>query len=399
MRRIGNLFCRLDMDLLRKAADRACSTRDDPAEVGEFLSRRDELLEGLHRRIWDGTYSSSQYRTFTITENGKERLVADLPLYPDRILHHAVCMVCEAGFNSKLIGQTYASIPGRGHHMAVRRVYSYLRADPRLRYALVFDVRHFFQSIDKGRMKEKLAGVCKDARFLDLLCRLVDGYPLPGIPLGDRYSPMFANLYLSRMDHLLKERLHVHCYVRFMDDVCVLGYSKPWLRRILGAVRDCLAEEGLELKGNWQIFPVDSRGIQYLGYRIYTDHVLLRKPVKARMKRAAARVARHLEAGRGMSEGDAGTVASYRGVLRWCDGRNLERKVFGFLEEGRGGRLDGPPTGEKDWENPADSAFCGNGLDAPPAGDAGARLADEGVHRERRSFDADPPARPDRTGA
>ena len=55
---------------------------------------------------------------FKMNERGTERLVADLPLYPDRILHWAICLAAEDDLNRKLIAQTYASIPGRGYHQA-----------------------------------------------------------------------------------------------------------------------------------------------------------------------------------------------------------------------------------------------------------------------------------------
>lgn len=39
------------------------------------------------------------------------------------------------------------------------------------------------------------------------------------------------------------------------------------------------------LKPNYQIFPVDDRGIDFVGYRFYHTHVLLRKSIKIRLFR------------------------------------------------------------------------------------------------------------------
>lgn len=41
----------------------------------------------------------------------------------------------------------------------------------------------------------------------------------------------------------------------------------------------------LELKPNYQIFPVDSRGIDFVGYRFYHSHTLLRKSIKVKINR------------------------------------------------------------------------------------------------------------------
>jgi len=76
----------------------------------------------------------------------------------------------------------------------------------------------------------------------------------------------------------------------------------------------------LELKDNWQVFPVDARGIDFLGYRSYRDRTMLRKSTAKRMKRRMREISE-----RGLWDEHArSTVASYRGWLQWCDGRGLD---------------------------------------------------------------------------
>jgi hypothetical protein len=326
VKRISEVYdAAVSMDNLRSATRIACRNRKNKREVAEFKKDGGALLERLRESILDGTYRSSEYKMLVKNENGKERYVADLPLYPDRIWHQAICNVLEGPLNSKLIDQTYAAIPGTGQHHAVRKMSEYLRNNPRLRYALVIDIRKFFQSIDREILKRKLAEAVKDCRMLEVLYGLIDDYPYQGIALGTRFSPMFANLYLSEMDHALKERYHVHYMARFMDDIAILGFSKQWLRKILDAVRGMLAEIGLEIKANWQIFPVDSRGIPYLGYRIFSDHILLKKRTKKRMQKAVARLAMlQTDPDFLLDEHDLGTLNSYRGCLKWCSGKHLE---------------------------------------------------------------------------
>ena len=277
----------------------------------------------------NGNYSSSEYRTFTIKEKGKERFISDLPLYPDRILHWAICISCEERFNAKLIDQTYASIPGRGYHDAVRKVYGYIQSDPKIRYALVFDVHKFFQSLDRTILKDKMDKTFKDSRFLELMKQLIDEYPYSGIPIGNRYSPMLANLYLNEFDHTLKEKHHVHYYVRFMDDCCILGYSKEWLHKILKLITELLSELKLELKKNYQIFPIDSRGIHFLGYDIFSDHIRLRKETKQRMIHSLNSIkTQQSDKSYLLTEHDKGVLSSYKGVLKICNGKRLQEKYI-----------------------------------------------------------------------
>ena len=330
MKRIGGIFYRIaDMDNLRLAAKMACRSRKDRGEVTAFKKDAEGKLSALRESILDGSYVSSNYRMFVTNENGKDRLVADLPLYPDRILHWAICLVAEGPLNRKLIGQTYASIPGTGHHAAMLKVYSYIRKDPRVKYALSVDVSKFFASVDKGIMKSKLREVYKDCQFLRLMDGLIDDYELPGLPIGNRTSPMLANLYLSEIDHAMKERYHCHYYVRYMDDIVILGYSTKWLHRMKRILEGMLTDIGLEIKCNWQVYPIDSRGIPFLGYRIFSDHILLKKRTKRRMQRAAKRIAERLEdPDHVMDRHDLGTVHSYEGVLKWCNGKNLRKVTF-----------------------------------------------------------------------
>ena len=326
---------------LQKAAKMACRSRKNREEVAEFLEDSERRLLELQAAVMNGTYRSSEYRMFVVNEHGKERLVVDLPLYPDRILHWAICLVVETPLNRKLIDQTYASRPGVGYHRAVRELSEYMREDSRLKYALLVDIRHFFPSIDKSILK-KLRAVLKDVRLLELLDTIIDDYGLLGIPIGNRTSPMLANLYLSELDHALKERHHCHYYIRYMDDMVVLGYSKPWLHRIRKVMDGMLSDLGLEMKDNWQVFPIESRGVPFLGYRVFPDHVLIRKATKERMKKAAERISKEQAADSGyvMDLHDKGVVDSYRGALAWCDGKNLRKRYLDSVMKVNEERID-----------------------------------------------------------
>lgn len=335
MKRIGGIFDKLlERETMEKASKYACSTRKDKGEVAEFLGDKDALISKLIADVRNGTYVVPEYRTFILKERGKERFIADAPLYPSRILDWAICIVVEDYICSKLIGQTYASVPTRGYHGAVRQIYDYVRKDKRIRYALIFDVRKFFNSINRNILKRKLREVIKDQQFLELLDMLIDGYPYDGIPLGNRTSPMLANLYLSDLDHLLKEKYHVHYYVRFMDDCCILGYSKEWLKRILGIVEIELAGLKLSLKENCRIIPVEC-GIRMLGYVVYPDHILLMRKSKQRLIHAMRKIIRKQKNEKYLlSRHDSGVIASYHGVVSACNGRNLEKKwILPIIEE------------------------------------------------------------------
>lgn len=77
------------------------------------------------------------------------------------------------------------------------------------------------------------------------------------------------------------------------------------------------------MKNNWQVFPIDDRGIDFVGYRIFRDRILLRKSTKKRMKVACRRIQEDVDAGKNIDRHGQGTVWSYHGILKWCDSRGL----------------------------------------------------------------------------
>lgn len=333
MRRIRGLWQQItSMENLERAASKACSSRKDKKEVAEFLANKDELLRCLQNQLIYRKYEPSEFYLFEKVENGKKRLVSDQPLYPDRIAHWAVALVVEPEVDRRFIPQSHASRKGHGTHSAVANVRRYIDSDERIQYALKVDVKQFFPSIDKDVAKRVVSRVIKDPDVLWFIGLILDSYPLKGIPLGNRLSPMIANLILSyALDYPLKEQHHVHYYVRFMDDAIVLGYSKPWLHKIRKVMAAQLEEYGLTMKQNWQVFPIDDRGIDFVGYRIFRTKTLLRKSTKLRMRKASTRLQAKVDAGDSLDKHDQGTVWSYHGILMACDSRQLDRKTIAPL--------------------------------------------------------------------
>ena len=71
-----------------------------------------------------------------------------------------------------------------------------------------------------------------------------------------------------------------------MDDIVILNESKDTLHYYLDMMGLYLGSElKLEIKHNWQIFPVDSRGIDYVGFKQNHYGVLLRKSILLRFYR------------------------------------------------------------------------------------------------------------------
>ena len=102
-----------------------------------------------------------------------------------------------------------------------------------------------------------------------------------GIPIGNYTSQYFANFYLSKFIHWLKEVKHVKFVDVYMDDIIILHSDKTYLHQLhLDGEQYLKQEVKLDIKDNWQIYLVDVRGIDFVGYKFYHDHIALRKALK-----------------------------------------------------------------------------------------------------------------------
>lgn len=315
------------MPVLIQGAEDACEPRSGTLEELQFRQDQDNLLAKLQQDLMNHTVKLSPYHMYYKYERGKMRLIADLPLYPDRIIHCGIAIVVEDRLNRTLIHQTHASIKGHGTHTAMMDVRRHLYNDDRLCYCLSVDIDQCYASIPPERVKLTLREYIKDNEMLFLLDRIIDNYNATGytgIALGGRLSPLMANLYLSPLDHYLKERLHVHVMERYMDNYYIFGYSEKWLEHIRKEIVAYLAELGLHLNDGRSIYRVDSEhGVDMLGWIVFSDHVLVRKKTKEKMRKVFRAVDRKLDRCQDLDEHDISSIGSYVGSLKWFDSYNL----------------------------------------------------------------------------
>lgn len=321
---IKNLKAKIiDMTNLRSAASQCCSRRRDKAEVARFKDGWEANLVRVQKMLEDGTYETSKYRYFERWEHGKLRKIADLPLYPDRIIHQAFAQILALELDSKLIPQTHASRKGHGTHSALKYACRCIRKHPKIRYGMSIDAVKCYESIDKGKLKSVMARMVGDKWTLNYLYKFIDDYELKGISIGDSLSPLFCNCYFNEIDHYMYEMKRCHAYVAYADNRFIFGNSRKWLLKMKGEIERKFSDYGLTIHTNWHIADLTKEGLDFLGYRIFKDHVMLRKSTKERFIRAMKRMMRKLESGLSLDKHDIGSLNSYKGVLRWCRSKNL----------------------------------------------------------------------------
>lgn len=298
------------------------TVRKQCREGKELLAHREEVIANLQREIADGTFTVTEYRERDIYEYGKHRRLQIVAM-ERRIGCNAIMNVVDKHLHARYIRTTGASIKKRGTHdmmLQVSRVLKVLKDNPRIRYAYQYDIRHFYDNVVHKVAKDAFAHVFKDKILLKILGSLIDMLET-GISFGLRISQATGNLILSiHLNHHLKDEMGVKHFFRYCDDGLVLAETKAELWLIRDAIHEMLEAIGLEIKPNERVFPV-SEGIDFVGYKIYPDHVLLRKRIKkkfaAKIKKIKSRKRRHE------------LIASFYGMTKHADCANLNNKLIG----------------------------------------------------------------------
>lgn len=189
-------------------------------------------------------------------------------------------------------------------------------------YCLKLDIRKFYPSIDHEILYSIIQKKIKDKWLLTLLKGIIDS--AEGVPIGNYLSQFFANLYLTYFDHWIKEEVKCKYYYRYADDIVILDNNKSKLRNILIAIKFYFHNIlKLQLKPNYQIFPTEKHGIDFVGYIFRHKHILLRKSIKTKMLRLV-----NLYLNKKITKSTfESRMTSYRGWLKFCNSKHISNII------------------------------------------------------------------------
>lgn len=270
--------------------------------------------EEIRKMLVNKTFTTSEYDMFIKNDRGKEREIYKLPYYPDRIIQHAIMQVLEPIWKSTLIADTYQSIKGRGVHKVLPKVVKAVQQD-NIEYCLKMDVQKFYPSINKDIMKKVVRRKIKCKDTLWLLDNIINS-SVNGLPIGNYISQYLGNLYLSELDHKVKEEIGVKYYYRYCDDIIVLAQSKKELHSIRSYVNLELQNVKLVLKQDYRVYPT-IQGVDVLGYIVSKSKVKVRSNVKQNM----------------ILNYSKRNTSSYDGILKHCDCNRLKNKLKRKLDD------------------------------------------------------------------
>lgn len=180
-------------------------------------------------------------------------------------------------------------------------------------------------------MLKFLSAQIKDKDILWLLGEIIvsfQGGLGKGLPLGNITSQTFANIYLHPLDLFIKNQLCFNRYLRYNDDFIILGGCRKILEeplgRILNFTRRYLA---LEVPREKIVFRKLQWGIDFCGYIVLPNAILLRQKTKKRMLKNIAKCAEQRRQEIISCNDFRRVVGSYFGLLKHCDCYNIKEKI------------------------------------------------------------------------
>lgn len=328
MKRIGNLYNEIiNIKNLKLADENARKGKLKSYGVRKHDENREANIISLYKQLKNKTYKTSNYNIFKIYEP-KEREIYQLPYFPDRIVHHAIMNILEPIWKTIFTFDTFSCIKKRGIHGCMQKVKKSLRDDKNTKYCLKMDIKKYYPSVDNNILKNIIRKKIKCKDTLDILDEIIDS--AKGIPIGNYLSQYFANVYLTYFDHYLKEEMKVKYYFRYADDMVIFSNNKKDLREILINIQNYLKENlNLELKSNYQIFPTDIRGVDFVGYVFRTTHIFIRKSIKKNFARKVAKLYKKNISIKQFKN----KIASWLGWCKYANCKKLVKKLYNIYDK------------------------------------------------------------------
>lgn len=248
-----------------------------------FEQDLEENVLALHEELTAGTYRPGRSMAFLV-ERPKQREIfaAD---FRDRVVHHILVGHLEPEWEKRLTAHEPDPIV-----LWLIRVILFHESTCNCRFR---DARRSdFDRLPSHKTLFKARSSC-------------------GLPIGNLTSQFFANVYLDALDQFVKHRLRIKYYLRYCDDMVILSKDKKELEQWEEKIKIFLAHRlRLQLNERRKLRPI-SDGIDFLGYIVRPDYLLVRRRVVVALRE---RLARTDEALRGLG------MAAYHGgreVFPW----------------------------------------------------------------------------------
>lgn len=244
----------------------------DNVTCEQFDHRMKEELRQLNIELAEHRYKALPVKKVILYKGEKAREIA-LYSMRDKVVQQSLAYELNRIYDNRFSEQTYAYRNNKSALNAVNVIDEQIRSS-KYTYIMKADIVHFFDTIHWETLRNILCQTIKEEDVLFLIeensksTMLEDTGELiekrQGIYQGSAISPILSNIYLMDFDNWLAQE-NVF-YVRYADDMLLLGNSKEELLSLLKAMKLKLQMLGLKVNESKTSCVSLEEGINFLGY-------------------------------------------------------------------------------------------------------------------------------------
>lgn len=263
-----------DFGNLLKAANACGNGVRWKASVQAFEITKLRQVAKLKKELEGGTYRSKGFHEFTINERGKTRRIQSVHI-SERCVQKSLCNnVMKPVIVPKLVYDNSASLKGKGTEFALNRLKCHLerhyRKHGRKGGILTIDFKNYFGSIDHDKLLRLFSETFPDKKVYDFLSQFVTAFD-EGLGLGSEISQISAIYFPNAIDHMIKEKLHIRGYGRYMDDSYLIHEDIDHLRYCLDEIEKACEKQGITINRKRTMITPLTKGFTFLKKRIYLE--------------------------------------------------------------------------------------------------------------------------------
>ena len=331
----------------------------NPIKVHNYAQR---LITELDEGRWQHKPGKKRH----IVSNGKDREI-EIARLRDHIVQWMAMITIQQLLTNRIYRYSVGNMPRRGIEDARKHVERWVRSGD-CKYFVKLDIRHFYQTVKLDRLRDMACSVIKDKRFLAILDQIIYSAATPdpesgrlqGLAIGYYSSPWLANFYLAPLDRFITEELVkqrrgkririVRHYLRYVDDLLIMGNSKSDLKKAIRKIIDFAKTRlDLKIKDCWEIceigenLPPDERGrmclkpgsrkVDIVGYTFTRTVTAVRGRSFLRLRKLARKISRDILRKRRISLRAVQAFVSRCGWFKHADSKHfMKLYVLPFVE-------------------------------------------------------------------
>lgn len=270
---IKDLVCRFEN--LYKAMNKCKRNVTWKNSVSNYLNNGVTKIADLRKRLLADSYKIKEYSVFEVHEKKTRTIVSTK--FDDRVFQKSLCdNYLYNEITRGFIYDSHACQKKKGTDKARKRLKCHLQRFIRKHglngYVLKIDIHDFFGSTQHSVAKAAAEKRINDKWALEKVFEIIGSFERAlndgdkGMGLGSEITQLIQLAVLDDLDHEIKERLGIKCYIRYNDDMILIHESKEYLKECRRLIEERLNSMGLQFNEKKTYIQRLNKNIKFLGF-------------------------------------------------------------------------------------------------------------------------------------